>query len=53
MGADWGPYPRLEGSLRQALPRWLTTAPLCNIVRAFAPAQLRDGGAGASYVLLA
>ncbi len=38
--------------LKDALPGWLTTPPLAEIVRAFAPAQARDGGAGACYVLL-
>ena len=38
--------------LREALPGWLCDPALENRVRAFAPAQPRDGGRGALYVLL-
>lgn len=38
--------------LRAALPEWLAEAPHARRVMAFCPAQPRDGGAGASYVLL-
>jgi DNA-nicking Smr family endonuclease len=41
-----------EAVLKQALPDWLTSPPLDAMVLAFAPAQPRDGGAGACYVLL-
>ena len=39
--------------LKQALPGWLTTGASAKNVRAFAPAAPRDGGEGATYVLLA
>ena len=38
--------------LKQALPGWLTSSPCAKYVRAFAPARQRDGGQGASYVLV-
>jgi DNA-nicking Smr family endonuclease len=38
--------------LRQALPRWLTRAPLRAHVLAFCTAQRHDGGPGAFYVLV-
>lgn len=38
--------------LRDALPGWLAEPPLGPQVLAFAPAAPRDGGAGATYVLL-
>ena len=38
--------------LREALPGWLTTPPLGGLVMAFATALPRDGGPGATYVLL-
>ena len=41
-----------EATLKSALPGWLRSAPLDHWVRAFAPAQPRDGGDGATYVLL-
>jgi DNA-nicking Smr family endonuclease len=40
------------GVLRDAVPRWLAEAPHRGLVLAIAPAQPRDGGAGALYVLL-
>jgi DNA-nicking Smr family endonuclease len=40
------------GVLRAAVPRWLNEAPNRTRVLAFAPAKLKDGGAGALYVLL-
>lgn len=40
------------GVLRTTVPRWLTEAPLKPLVLAHAPAQPKDGGAGALYVLL-
>jgi DNA-nicking Smr family endonuclease len=45
---------RSEGGpvLKSRLVRWLEAAPLGEQVMAFATAQGRDGGAGASYVLL-
>lgn len=39
--------------LREALPGWLNSPELRGVVRACAPAQPRDGGRGAAYVLLA
>jgi DNA-nicking Smr family endonuclease len=41
-----------EATLKSALPGWLRSAPLDEWVRSFAPALPRDGGDGASYVLL-
>jgi DNA-nicking Smr family endonuclease len=38
--------------LRDGLAEWLTAPPLAPLVMAFASAQPRDGGPGASYVLL-
>jgi len=40
------------GVLRAAVPRWLNEAPNRARLLAFTPAQPRDGGAGALYVLL-
>ena len=39
--------------LREALPRWLTGTRLAGQVLAFAPARPRDGGRGATCVLIA
>jgi DNA-nicking Smr family endonuclease len=44
--SDTGPV------LRGGVVDWLTAPPLASWVLAFASAQPRDGGAGASYVLL-
>ena len=41
-----------RGALRTALPRWLETPPLAQLVVAFHPAQGRHGGDGAWYVQL-
>jgi DNA-nicking Smr family endonuclease len=41
-----------RGVLRTAVPRWLGEAPNAGRVLAFAPAQAKDGGEGALYVLL-
>ena len=41
-----------KGALRAALPRWLETPPLAQLVVAFHPAQGRHGGGGAWYVQL-
>ena len=41
-----------EPTLKSALPGWLRSAPLDAWVRGFAPALPRDGGDGATYVLL-
>jgi DNA-nicking Smr family endonuclease len=38
--------------IKEALPGWLTSTPTRTYVRAFAPSIPRDGGPGASYVLL-
>jgi DNA-nicking Smr family endonuclease len=40
------------GVLREAVPRWLNETPNRRRLLAFAPAQLKDGGAGALYLLL-
>jgi DNA-nicking Smr family endonuclease len=40
------------GTLRHMVPRWLNEEPNRARVVAFTPAQPRDGGAGALYVLL-
>jgi DNA-nicking Smr family endonuclease len=40
------------GVLRAAVPRWLNEAPNRARLLAFTPAQPKDGGAGALYVLL-
>jgi DNA-nicking Smr family endonuclease len=40
------------GVLRAALPRWLNAEGVRARVLAFAPAQAKDGGSGALYVLL-
>jgi DNA-nicking Smr family endonuclease len=40
------------GVLRQAVPRWLDEPGLRRHVLAITPAQPRDGGAGALYILL-
>lgn len=40
------------GILRQQLPRWIQQEPLRSIVLDMAPAQGRDGGSGAFYILL-
>ena len=40
------------GILRAALPQWLGAPPLADAVLRFYPAQPRDGGDGAFYVLL-
>ncbi len=40
------------GVLRELLPTWLTSGRCGKTVRAFAPARPRDGGDGATYVLL-
>ena len=41
-----------RGALRTALPRWLETPPLAQLVVAFHPAHGRHGGDGAWYVQL-
>ena len=41
-----------DGVLRAAVPRWLNEAPNRAALLAFAPAQPRDGGTGALYLLL-
>jgi DNA-nicking Smr family endonuclease len=38
--------------LKQSLPRWLQRGPARHLVLAWSTARPRDGGAGASYVLL-
>ncbi len=41
-----------SGVLRAAVPRWLNEAPNRARLLAFSPAQPKDGGAGALYLLL-
>ena len=41
-----------QSIIQEALPLWLTRSPVDNHVLAFSPAQPRDGGGGAFYVLL-
>jgi len=41
-----------SGVLREAVPRWLHETPSRGRVLGFTPAQPRDGGAGALYLLL-
>ncbi|MGO8917065.1 MAG: Smr/MutS family protein [Stellaceae bacterium] len=41
-----------SGVLRAAVPRWLNEAPNRSRLLAFSPAQPKDGGAGALYLLL-
>lgn len=45
-GSEAGPV------LKEALPRWLTESPSAERVMAFSSARGRDGGVGATYVLL-
>jgi DNA-nicking Smr family endonuclease len=44
--------PNGTGVLKSAVPRWLEEAELRQQILAIAPAQPRDGGAGALYLLL-
>lgn len=41
-----------RGILQEAVPRWLNTPELRPAILVFCPAQARDGGTGALYVLL-
>jgi DNA-nicking Smr family endonuclease len=41
-----------EAVLKPALAQWIQEPPLVNRVAACCPAQVRDGGSGASYLLL-
>lgn len=47
-----GLYGERSGVLKSAVPRWLNEAPLRDRILAFQPAQPKDGGSGALYVLL-
>lgn len=47
-----GTFGESQGVLRVKVPDWLNAPPLRDKVLAFHPAQSRDGGAGALYVLL-
>jgi DNA-nicking Smr family endonuclease len=47
-----GLSPSGPGILKRAVPRWLEEAELRRYILAIAPAQPRDGGAGALYLLL-
>ena len=49
-GRGFGPAG--PGVIKRAVPRWLEEAELRRQILAIAPAQPRDGGAGALYVLL-
>lgn len=47
-----GMFSEVGGILRRAVPRWLAEPPLRPMVVACQPAQPKDGGEGALYVLL-
>ncbi|HYG84731.1 MAG TPA: Smr/MutS family protein [Azospirillum sp.] len=47
-----GSFSAEGGVLKRAVPRWLADAPLRPMVLAVQPAQPRDGGEGALYVLI-
>jgi DNA-nicking Smr family endonuclease len=47
-----GMGPAGPGVLKQSVPRWLAEPELRRHILAIAPAQPRDGGAGALYVLI-
>ena len=49
---DVDPWEPAPGILKHQTPRWLNEAPNRARVLAFTPAQPRDGGSGALYVLL-
>jgi len=49
---DGGPVPTRHGVLRHAVPQWLSTAPLAQLVLQVTAAHARHGGAGAYYVYL-
>jgi DNA-nicking Smr family endonuclease len=51
-GADADPWDTAPGVLKHQTPRWLNEAPNRARVLAFTPAQPRDGGTGALYVLI-
>ncbi|WP_397541631.1 Smr/MutS family protein [Roseovarius salis] len=50
--ADDGPIPERPGALRHAVPRWLQSPPLAQIVLQITEAHARHGGGGAYYVYL-
>ncbi|MDE0524054.1 MAG: Smr/MutS family protein [Boseongicola sp.] len=50
---DAGPIPQRPGILRHQLPRWVSSAPLDQIVLQCTEAHPRHGGSGAFYVYLA
>jgi DNA-nicking Smr family endonuclease len=47
-----GPGQTEAGILRRSLPLWLTDPAIAGLVLHHAPAQPRDGGTGATYILL-
>ncbi|GGF32706.1 hypothetical protein GCM10011611_43620 [Aliidongia dinghuensis] len=49
---DADPWEAAPGVLKHQTPRWLNEAPNRGRVLAFTPAQPRDGGSGALYVLI-
>lgn len=49
---DDGPIPQRPGVLRHAVPQWLKSPPLSQMVLQIAEAHLRHGGGGAYYVYL-
>jgi DNA-nicking Smr family endonuclease len=51
-GEEHDPWETAPGILKHQTPRWLNEAPNRARVLAFTPAQPRDGGAGALYVLI-
>ena len=50
--ADDGPIPVRPGALRHAVPGWLQSAPLAQLVLQVSEAHPRHGGGGAYYVYL-
>lgn len=44
--------PARAGILKDEVPRWLAMEPLASLILRIAPAQPKDGGSGALYVLL-
>jgi len=49
---DDGPIPQRPGVLRHAVPQWLQSPPLSQMVLQIAEAHVRHGGGGAYYVYL-
>ncbi len=49
---DGGPIPVRYGVLRHAVPQWLSTPPLTQLILQVSEAHLKHGGGGAYYVYL-